>query len=145
MKLLFICLANVGRSQMAEAIFNSLSKDHVASSAGLNPPKHWEGEKLSKTKFVASCMIEIGIDVSEKISKRLTESMVKDSDLVIVVGEKQGWSSFLSNFNQLNYWDVVDPGDGDIYLHRAVRDQIRDKVVELIGELEGDGDWHKKI
>ena len=136
MKLLFICRANVGRSQMAQALFNSLTKDHVANSAGLNPPEKWEGEKLSKTKFVAPCMTEIGIDVSEKISKRLTESMVNESDRVIVIGEKEGWPSFLSSFEQLDYWDIIDPDGGEITLHRTVRDQIKDKIVELISELE---------
>ncbi|OGH89020.1 MAG: hypothetical protein A2537_01265 [Candidatus Magasanikbacteria bacterium RIFOXYD2_FULL_36_9] len=136
MKFLFICKANVGRSQMAEAIFNSLTKVHVASSAGLNPPTHWEGEKLSKTKHVAPCMLEIGINVSEKISKRLTEPMVKESDRVVVVGEKEDWPIFLKEFVKLTYWDIVDPGDGDRELHITVRDQIREKVVGLVKELE---------
>ncbi len=52
MKVLFICRANVGRSQMAEAIFNKFSEGNLAVSAGLNPPKEWEGKLLSKTKYV---------------------------------------------------------------------------------------------
>ena len=135
MKVLFICRANVGRSQMAEAIFNSLTKDHIAISAGLNPPINWEGELLSKTKYVAPCMTEIGLDVSQKISKRLTESMVNESDKIIVIGEKNGWPDFLQSSDKLSYWDITDPDTGEIDLHRTVRDQIKNNVNLLIESL----------
>jgi len=135
MKFLFICRANVGRSQMAEALFNSLTKDHVAISAGLNPPKNWEGEKLCKTKYVAPCLAEIGIDVTEKVSKRLTKSMVQDSDRIVVIGERNDWPSYLEN-SKLCYWDIIDPDIGEIDLHRIVRDQIKSKVIYLLNEIE---------
>lgn len=132
MKILFVCRANVGRSQMAEAILNSLSSDHTATSAGLNPPAQWEGERLSKTQYVAPCMTEIGIDVSEKVSKRLTELMVTDADTIVVIGERNNWPQFLTNSGKVTFWDIIDPDIGEMELHRQVRDEIRTRVGNLI-------------
>lgn len=134
MKILFVCRANVGRSQMAEAILNSLSSDHIATSAGLNPPAQWEGERLSKTQYVAPCMAEIGIDVSEKVSKRLIESMVIDVDKIVVIGERNNWPQFLTDSDKVMYWDIIDPDIGEMELHRQVRDEIRKRIVELCGD-----------
>jgi protein-tyrosine-phosphatase len=135
MKILFICRANVGRSQMAEAFLNELSSKHTAHSAGLNPPKQWEGEKLSKTKYVAPVMSEIGLNLDEKVSKRLTENMVANSDIVIVIGEKENWPDYLKTFPNVTYWDVVDPDTGEMELHRTVRDQIKNLIKKLITEI----------
>lgn len=121
---------------MAEALFNSLTKAHSATSAGLNPPKKWEGEQLSKTEYVAPCMAEIGIDVSQQVSKRLTEAMVRESDRIVVIGEKDRWPSFLEDAPRLVYWDIVDPDTGKMELHRMVRDQIRNRVGNLVNEIE---------
>lgn len=132
MKILFVCRANVGRSQMAEAIFNSLSSDHVATSAGLNPPPQWEGERLSRTQYVAPCMAEIGLDVSEKVSKRLVESMVTAADKIIVIGERNNWPQFLTDSDKVTFWDIIDPDIGEMELHRDVRDDIRSRVEKLV-------------
>jgi len=134
MKILFICRANVGRSQMAEAIFNSLTSDHIASSAGLNPPPQWEGQKLSKTKYVAPCLLEIGLDVSENISKRLSEKHVAEADHIIVIGEKNNWPDFLTKQN-VKYWGITDPDTGEMELHRSVRDEITILVKQLLSEI----------
>lgn len=132
MKILFVCRANVGRSQMAEAIFNNLSSDHVATSAGLNPPPQWEGERLLKTQYVAPCMAEISIDVSEKVSKRLNEAMVADADKIIVIGEPNNWPTFLTLSDKVEYWDITDPDGTDLDFTRKVRDEIRTRVENLI-------------
>lgn len=117
---------------MAEAIFNSLSSDHVATSAGLNPPPQWEGERLSRTQYVAPCMAEIGLDVSEKVSKRLVESMVTAADKIIVIGERNNWPQFLTDSDKVTFWDIIDPDIGEMELHRDVRDDIRSRVEKLV-------------
>jgi len=135
MKILFICRANVGRSQMAEAIFNNISKKHLAISAGLNPPKEWEGKTLSKTRYVAPCMREIGMNVDDKASKRLIEFMLIGIDRVVVIGEKNNWPIFLNNFDKLVYWDISDPDVGGMDLHRVIRDQVKEAVGKLVEEI----------
>lgn len=121
---------------MAEAIFNSITKKHKAISAGLNPPKLWEGQKLSKTKFVASVMAEIGYDINDKFSKKLTKQMIDEAEKVIVIGEKEGWPDFLKKSNKLSFWDIEDPDKGELNLHRKVRNQIILLIKKLVKEIE---------
>lgn len=129
MTVLFICRANVARSQMAEEFFKDLFPNHKAFSAGLNPPVEWEGEKLLKTEYLADCMLEAGFDVRKKIVKRLTPEMVSEADKIVVLGERENWPSFLKAAeHKLIYWDVKDPDDGEIELYRQVREEIRSLV-----------------
>lgn len=130
MKILFICKANVGRSQMAEEIFNSIYENDVAISAGLNPPEKWLGQKLSKTEYVAPSMKEIGLDVNDKVSKKLTEEMVLESDKIVVLGEKDNWPDYLKKADPI-YWDMIDPDIGEMELTRTIRDRIIEKIKTL--------------
>ena len=136
MNVLFICRANVGRSQMAEAIFKSLNSTHTAMSAGLNPPMQWLGQSLDKTKFVAPCMAEIGIDVTKQISKIITPEIVSKADIIIVIGERNGWPDYLTAKTPLRYWDIPDPDTGEMPLYREVRDNIMCNIKILLTELD---------
>ncbi len=129
MRVLFICRANVARSQMAEEFFKDLFPNHIAFSAGLNPPVEWEGEKLIKTKYLADCMQEAGFDIRDKNVKRLTSEMVYEADKIVVLGERENWPSFLKAAkHKITYWDVKDPDEGEIELYRQVREEIRSLV-----------------
>ena len=130
MKVLFICKANVGRSQIAEAIFNNLSKEHSAFSAGLNPGK-WEGKNISSAQNVISCMNEIGYNINNKISKKIKKDMVEQADKVIVIGERDNWPTYLVN-NKVEYWEIEDAKELSLEFHRKIRDQIIVKVKELL-------------
>lgn len=131
MKVLFICRANVGRSQMAEAIFNKLSKEDAAISAGLNPGK-WEGEKISQAKSVVLSLSEIGCDVSKKVSKRLTKKMTEGTDKIVVLGEKENWPDYLKESDNVVFWDIEDPAHKDLDSCRMIRDRIKEKVEVLL-------------
>ena len=135
MKILFVCRANVGRSQMAEVIFNKLSKKHKAISSGVNPEK-WEGKTLRETKYVLPSLKEIDINADENVSKKIKKEMVDDSDKIIVIGvDKETWPDYLKNSNKVEYWNVEDPAHGDMEKNRMVRNQIEEKVKELIKRL----------
>jgi len=135
MKILFVCKANVGRSQMAEAIFSKKSKDHEVSSAGISPGE-WEGKKLSETKCVKVCLSEIGIDVNEKISKKLTKEMVQDADKVIAIVEKYIWPDFLENSEKVVFWKIADPKEENLEFHRKTLNEISQEVEDLIKSLD---------
>jgi protein-tyrosine-phosphatase len=105
MKVLFVCVANVGRSQMAEAFFNRLSTHH-ASSAGTQVGDR-EGQTLadrareSEASSTSGNMLKImkdeeELDLRQKVRKQLTPEMVKEADKVIVICSERPLSGLLA-------------------------------------------------
>ncbi len=122
MIVLFVCRGNASRSQMAEAIFNSLAKKSLAISAGISP-----AERISsKAKAVLK---EIGIEWNGR-PKALTKDMVEMADLIVAMCE----GDFPKE--KTVFWDVEDPMGKDIDFYRKVRDEIRRRVEELLNIVE---------
>lgn len=135
MKILFICKANVGRSQMAEAFYEKYSDEKEVKSAGCSPGD-WEGKNLDQTRYVKLCMDEEGIDIRKKISKKVSKEMVDWADRVIVFHpEKKDWPDFLQNSEKVEVWEVEDPGGKDLEVHRIARDKIK-KIVKEITKIK---------
>ena len=139
LKVLFICKANVGRSQMAEAIFDSLAKGKAtASSAGVDPGSY-EGKRIAVVgPNVIACMKDIQLDVSDKVSKKLTKGMSNGADVVVSMVSKDMLPSYLQSSAKLVLWDIKDPKFMDYEGHVAIRDQIYEKVKKLVKELNLD-------
>lgn len=132
MKILFICKANVGRSQIAEAFFNKLSGKNKAISAGTYVN---EKEGVGLHEFVVKCMVKEGIDLSKNRRKQLTEQMVKEADKIIVMTEKENLPDYLAGSNKIIFWEVED-GKGQSYeFHLKMRDQIKRRINQLIKEI----------
>jgi len=110
MKVLFICKGNMTRSQMAEALFNHLAGDDLyAESAGIVPgtiPEEPENQKLSDVRV----MKEIDLDISEKRTRRVSEAMTENFDLIVNMAEKQTLPDFLFNSAKVIHWDIPNPG-----------------------------------
>ena len=138
-KVLFICKANVGRSQMAEAIFSSMAKGKAtAGSAGVGPGRY-EGKMIKEAgPNVTECMRAIGLDVSGNVSKKLTEAMAKDADIVVAMVNKNMLPSYLQNSVKLKLWDIKDPKFMDYAGHVEIRNQIYGKVKDLVKGLNLD-------
>ena len=101
MNILFICKSNFGRSQIAETIFNQISKKNKATSAGTEKGRV-TGHKLKdfpehSNLFV--CMDEIGLDIRENTSKLMTPEIVKNANKIIVMAEKETWPDYLKKSN----------------------------------------------
>ena len=125
---LFICVHNAGRSQMAEAFFNSLSKGrYKALSAGSRP-----SEIINPV--VVEAMREVGIDISGNKPKKLDKNMVLEADLAITMGCGEDACPVVPN--ELREWDLDDPHGKTIEAVRPIRDEIRKKVDFLIKELD---------
>ena len=134
MKLLFVCKGNVGRSQMAESFYEKYSQNSSVKSAGYAPDE-WLGKKLDQTEHVKVCMDEEGIDVRNKISKKINGEMVNWSDKIIVFdSKKQDWPDFLRNSFKVEILEIEDPKNYDLVFHRKTRDLIKNKVKNLIKE-----------
>lgn len=132
MDVLFICRANVGRSQMAPAFFNKLSKKHKAVGAGTHVDNH-EGEPLHP--FVVQCMSEVSYDLSENTRKQLTPEMVKKADKIIVMTEKENLPDYV-DLSKVVFWEIDDAKNESLEFHRQIRDQIKSLVKKLVNEIE---------
>lgn len=132
MKVLFVCKSNGGRSQMGEAFFNLGSKPHTASSAGTQV-----GEKQGQTIYpnILEIMQEIGIDLSKKSRKQLTEELVDEADKVIVMEETKNIPDYLLNSPKLIRWDIPNGADASPEFLRHIRDQIKNLVEEFTKNL----------
>lgn len=124
-KVLFVCVHNSGRSQMAEAFFNHLAKDGAkATSAGTSP-----ASRINPT--VAEVMQETGIDIRRQRPRPLTPQLLKNADRVITMGcgeEEVCPASFIPTED----WGLEDPAGKPIEKVRQIRDEISARVRALI-------------
>jgi arsenate reductase (thioredoxin) len=125
---LFICIHNAGRSQMAEAFFNKLSNGrHKGISAGSRPAD-------TVNPVVVEAMREVGLDISSKKPKKLDKEMILEADLAITMGCGEDACPIVPN--ELRDWQLEDPSGKSIEVVRKIRDEIRFKVSALIKELD---------
>src|SRR3989344_369922 len=108
MKVLFVCRANAGRSQMAEAFYNDMTGTNDATSAGVDLANSVKGDDPSVPDLVIEVMKEVGIDVSQKRRDLLTKEMVDAVDKVIVITDYP-MPEYLEKSEKLLRWaDVPD-------------------------------------
>ena len=136
MKVLFVCRANAGRSQMAEAFYNFHIGSKGATSAGLDLKHSTMGDDLSLPDSVIEVMNEIGHDLSSLRRKELTEQMVNDADIVVVTSDYP-LPLYLKGSNKLIRWDEIpDAKHTPMDFHRKVRDMLKKRVLELIEQTK---------
>ncbi len=135
MKILFICKGNVGRSQMAEALFRKKFGDaHEVVSAGtaLSGPEQPIGELMPNIKEVLDVMQEEGMDVSMYVRNQMTEKMVEDADKVVAIVEDEVvLPEYLANSPKLIRWNVPDPKGKDLEFTRDVKEKIKSLIETL--------------
>ena len=128
--ILFVCVENAGRSQMAAGFFNKYApKGYEAISAGTKP--------ISQINPIAvEVMREADIDISNQKSKELTEDMIRNSSNIVNMGcmEKESCPTlFLQN---LLDWNIEDPKGKPIEKVREIRDEIGQRVKELVASIK---------
>jgi arsenate reductase (thioredoxin) len=130
----FVCVHNSGRSMMAEAFFNQLAKGKAkALSAGTQP-----GDRVNPT--VVDAMREVGIDISGNKPKMLTFDMVENAAKMITMGcGAEAGAVCPASFIETEDWALEDPKGKPIETVRKIRDDIKDRVNELIRELLREG------
>jgi protein-tyrosine-phosphatase len=129
-KILFVCVENAGRSQMAEAFFRKHTSDkfHVAS-AGTMP--------ISRVNpIVVAAMNEVGVDLQNNTPKSLTNEMLSDS-IAVNMGCMDKESCPALFVKDVLDCGIPDPKGKSIGEVRKIRDQIELKVIEFIKKLEG--------
>ena len=124
---LFVCVHNAGRSQMAAAYVASLSGGAVeVRSAGSAP-----ADQVNPSAVEA--MAEEGIDLTGQTPKILTTEAVQESDVVITMGCGDTCPIFPGK--RYEDWDLTDPAGRPIEEVRPIRDEIKKRVEELLGEI----------
>jgi len=124
---LFVCVHNAGRSQMAAGYLQHLAGDRITVlSAGSEP-----GDRINPVAVQA--MAEEGIDISTATPKVLTTEAVQESDVVITMGCGDACPFFPGK--RYEDWKLDDPAGQDIEAVRPIRDEIRARIEKLIGEL----------
>jgi arsenate reductase len=130
-RVLFVCIQNAGRSQMAQALFErAAAGQHEARSAGSRPAAHVHPE-------VAQAMEELGIDIADRVPHRLDTADAEWADVVVTMGCGDE-CPFVHGRRYID-WELEDPAGQPIEHVRAVRDEIQRKVATLAAELPHNG------
>ena len=125
---LFVCVHNAGRSQMAAAFLTHLAGDSVeVRSAGSAPAD-------SINPSVVAAMLELGIDINHEVPKVLTTSAVQESDVVITMGCGDACPYFPGK--RYLDWELEDPAGQGVASIRPIRDEIKTRIEGLIAELK---------
>src|SRR5437868_9276320 len=126
-EVLFVCVHNSGRSQMAAGLVKLRSQGRIqVRSAGSDP-----GESINPA--VIEVMDELGVDMSEEFPKPLTDEVVAGADAVITMG--CGDACPIYPGKKYEDWKLDDPAGQDLDTVRRIRDEIDARVQQLIGEL----------
>ena len=125
---LFVCVENSCRSQIAEAIFNSMAGGG-AESAGINPADEVD-------RIAIEVMKEIGIDISRKKPRMLNSNMNEKFDVIVTMGCIDGCP--VTPREKTIEWNIEDPKGKSIEEYRKARDVIKQKVKKLIGGMGND-------
>ena len=126
-EVLFVCVHNAGRSQMAAGLvkLRSAGRIHVRS-AGSDP-----GEEINPA--VIEAMTELGVDMSEEFPKPLTDEVVRAADVVITMG--CGDACPIYPGKKYEDWKLDDPAGQDVATVRGIRDELDERVQALVEDL----------
>ncbi|MGB0100597.1 MAG: arsenate reductase ArsC [Nocardioides sp.] len=125
---LFLCVHNAGRSQMALGFFNHHAGDHAIAWSGGSEP----GASVNASAVAA--MAERGIDIAQEYPKPWTDEIVEAADVVVTMGCGDACPYFPGK--RYEDWDLSDPAGLDVADVRPIRDEIERRVLALLAELE---------
>jgi arsenate reductase len=126
-EVLFVCVHNAGRSQMAAALLDHYARGRVrVRSAGSTP-----ADEINPA--AAEAMAEVGIDISKGFPKLLADQVVRDADVVVTMG--CGDACPIYPGKRYLDWDLPDPAGKPVEEVRPIRDEIDRRVRSLLGQL----------
>jgi protein-tyrosine-phosphatase len=125
---LFLCVHNAGRSQMALGWFNHLAGNRAVAWSGGSEP----GTEVNPAAVAA--MAEIGIDITHEFPKPWTDEIVRAADVVVTMGCGDACPLFPGK--RFEDWELEDPAGKPLETVRVIRDRIRDRVRELLASLD---------
>jgi arsenate reductase len=128
MNVLFACVHNAGRSQMAEALFQLVAGGaHEARSAGSAPAEHIHPEAVG-------AMRELGVDLADRTPHRLEHTDAEWADVVVTIGCGDA-CPYIPGKRYLD-WELDDPAGKSLAETRTIRDEIASRIERLLPELD---------
>jgi protein-tyrosine-phosphatase len=124
---LFLCVHNAGRSQMALGWFNHLAGDRAVAWSGGSEP----ADQVNPSAVAA--MAEVGIDITGEFPKPWTDEIVQAADVVVTMGCGDACPYFPGK--RYEDWELEDPAGQDVDAVRPIRDDIEQRVRQLLAEL----------
>ena len=124
---LFLCVHNAGRSQMALGWFNRLAGERAVAWSGGSEP----GKEVNPSAVLA--MAEVGIDITGEFPKPWTHEIVQAADVVVTMGCGDACPLFPGK--RYEDWELADPAGQDVDAVRPIRDEIERRVRDLLGSL----------
>jgi protein-tyrosine-phosphatase len=129
-EVLFVCVQNSGRSQMAAALLHQRAAGLVhVRSAGSSP-----AERINRN--VIEAMSELGVDLSQEFPKPLTDEVVRAADAVITMG--CGDACPIYPGKRYEDWEIADPAEKTLDEVRAIRDELEERVLALLKSLSAE-------
>ena len=125
-KILFVCVENAGRSQMAEAFF----KKHLPS--GFQPTSAGTKPALRVNPIVIQAMKEVGIDIENNSPQNISQQMIDEAEIAVNMGCMDKESCPALFLKDVENWHIQDPKGKPIEEVRVIRDQIEQKVKDFI-------------
>ena len=126
-EVLFVCVHNAGRSQMAAGLVNLRAEGRIhVRSAGSDP-----ADQINPA--VVEAMSEVGVDMAQEFPKPLTDEVVRAADVVITMGCGDACPIYPGKRHE--DWELEDPAGKDVATVRRIRDEIDARVQRLIGDL----------
>jgi arsenate reductase (thioredoxin) len=126
-EVLFVCVHNAGRSQMAAGLLDQLAEGRVqVRTAGSEP-----ADRINPA--VVEAMAEVGVDLSKELPKPLSDGAVRAADAVITMG--CGDACPIYPGKRYEDWELDDPAEADLDGVRRIRDEIAGRVRRLVDEL----------
>lgn len=129
---LFVCVHNAGRSQMAEAFFNAKARESDLPMKAISAGTLGAGTLNPRA---VEAMAELGISMSEHRAKQLTEQMVAVAELIVSMGCGVDADACPAKFLVTEDWGLNDPAGQPLRVVRQIRDQIELKVIDLLRRM----------
>ena len=129
-KILFVCVENAGRSQMAEAFFRKyVTSGFDSMSAGTKPT-------AKVNPIVVQVMNEVGIDIEKNFPQSISQKMIDETQITVNMGCMDEESCPVLFLKDVKNWEIQDPKGKSIKEVREIRDQIEQRVKGLVSQLE---------
>lgn len=139
-QILYVCVHNAGRSQMAEAFTNTLAARRGLAVRGLSAGTE-AGERVNPLALQA--MAEVGISLEGQRPKQLTQDMADAAGRIITMGCGVDATSCPARIHLSKDWGLDDPAGQPIEKVREIRDQIQTRVEELLSEIAAEGNANR--